>query len=86
MGLPNILVDPHNPIVPEKIQNQANTQDLSQAFLPLLNSASTETKKQLEGFAKIRRMLSQGGAATNVAKGILEQIGAAEFNRTPSWL
>lgn len=86
IGLPNILSDPYHPIVPEFLQSNANSQNLAKALIPLLNHQSPEAKKQLEGFAQIRQSLSQGGTATNVAKGILRQIGAADFASSVSFL
>ena len=84
-GLPNILTDPYHPIVPEQFQDEATSQNLANALLPLLNHQSEEAKRQLEGFAKIRQSLSQGGTATNVAKGILQQMGIADFAKSVTW-
>ncbi|HEY9745195.1 MAG TPA: hypothetical protein V6C99_03140, partial [Oculatellaceae cyanobacterium] len=71
IGLPNILTDPDHPIVPECLREKANARHLTKALLPLLNRQSQECRRQLDGFAQIRRNLSRGGAASNVAKGIL---------------
>jgi lipid-A-disaccharide synthase len=86
IGLPNILLDPNNPGIPECLQDKATPNDLAEALLPLLDRKSPEARRQMEGFAQIRRMLSQGGAAANVAKGILREIGAADFTQSVSWL
>lgn len=86
IGLPNILLAPNNPSIPECLQEKANPSDLAEALLPLLNRESSEARRQLEGFSQIRRMLSQGGAAANVAKGILKAIGAGDFTKSVNWL
>lgn len=76
MGLPNILTDVQNPIVPELWQEQATSRAITQAVLPLFEPASPQTLRQRNGFAKIRQELNTGGAAQNVAEGILELISA----------
>jgi lipid-A-disaccharide synthase len=74
MGLPNILTDVHHPIVPELWQNQVNPSAIAHAVLPLFEPGSVQTLRQRNGFAKIRQELNTGGAAENVAKGILTLI------------
>ncbi|WP_373533289.1 lipid-A-disaccharide synthase [Vampirovibrio sp.] len=71
MGLPNILTDVNHPIVPELWQTQVQPSAIAQAVLPLLEPGSVQTLRQRNGFAKIRQELNTGGAAQNVAKGIL---------------
>lgn len=76
MGLPNILTDVHNPIVPELWQDNANPKAITNAVLPLFDPASMQTLKQRNGFEKIRQELNKGGAAKNVARGVLNLLGA----------
>ncbi len=78
MGLPNILTDMEHPIVPELWQDDANASAIVKAVLPLLDPGSASTLKQRNGFAKIREALSQGGAAENVAHGILRLLAVSQ--------
>lgn len=78
MGLPNILTDMENPIVPELWQDNANPRAIANAVLPLFDPASSQALKQRNGFEKIRRELNKGGAARNVAIGLLRLLDAQE--------
>lgn len=78
MGLPNILTDMDNPIVPELWQDAANPKAIANAALPLFDAASSQTLKQRNGFEKIRQELNKGGAARNVAVGILSLLSVPE--------
>lgn len=71
IGLPNILTDMHNPIVPELWQDKANPQTISETVRPLFDRQSVEVQKALRGFEQIQLDLNVGNAAANVAEGIL---------------
>jgi lipid-A-disaccharide synthase len=74
IGLPNILLDPAHPVVPELMQDAASPGGIAEAVIPLLDRTSSETGRMLFGFEQIRRRLNQGNAPTNVAAGILEML------------
>lgn len=74
IGLPNILTDMENPIVPELLQYEATPERLRDAFLPLLAPDSLEVRRQKAGFARIREVLDRGDAPERVAEGILQLI------------
>lgn len=76
MGLPNILNGTEQPIVPEILQDAISPKSIANAVLPLFDPASSQTLKQRNGFEKIRQELNKGGAAQNVAVGILRLLGA----------
>jgi len=72
LGLPNILTDMQNPPVPELWQDAVNPKQITENLLPLLNPVSPQSQRQLQAFEDITQKLNLGGAAENVAKGILQ--------------
>lgn len=74
IGLPNILTDMQNPIIRELWQSHVNPKEMAETLLPLLDKKSEAYRRQMDGFADIRKKL-KGDAPMNVARGILEQLG-----------
>lgn len=75
MGLPNILTDMKYPIVEELWQDEVTPQNIRDAVVPLFDPTLPQVVRQKSGFKQIRQELNIGEAPTNVAKGILSQLG-----------
>ncbi len=68
LGLPNILCDMDNPIVPECLQERASADIMTQAALPLLDPTSPETRHQQWGYQKIQHELGHLSAIEEMAR------------------
>jgi lipid-A-disaccharide synthase len=77
MGLPNILTDMKHPIVPELWQHEANPQAIAQAVKPLFDATTPQWIRQKAGFDKICKDMAVGDAPSNVARGVLNLLGAS---------
>ena len=63
-------------VVPELLQDRAETGALADALRPLLNPADPRTRAQREGFDLVRRRLGEPGATTRVVALAEELLGA----------
>lgn len=70
-GIANIIANRY--VCPEVIQFKATPEALARELLPLLTD-SPERKAMLEGFAEVRALLGNGGAAQRAAQVVLNEI------------
>jgi lipid-A-disaccharide synthase len=66
VALANLVADER--LAPELLQDAATPTALADALLPLLDAGSSDRARMLEGFARIRAALGDGGAAARVAE------------------
>lgn len=74
-GLPNILTDMKYPIIQELWQDAVTPEQIRDAVIPLFDPTLPQVVRQKGGFKQIRQELNIGEAPSNVAKGILQQLG-----------
>ena len=72
IGLPNILTDMNNPIVPELLQDALTPANLAKSALPLLDKNSPESRRAQAGFAEIRAKLGAHNAPEAIARKLVE--------------
>jgi lipid-A-disaccharide synthase len=60
-------------IVPEFIQSEMTSENLTNAMIPLLNKTS-ERKKMLLGYEKVRRTLGLPGVYDRAAEAIINRL------------
>jgi lipid-A-disaccharide synthase len=63
-------------VVPELLQDHAETEPLAAAVRPLLDPDDPRTRAQHEGFALVRKRLGEPGATTRVVALVEELLGA----------
>ncbi len=75
-GLPNILVDPENPMIQELLQEDVTPQKITEALLPLFDSHSLAYQKAMAGFDKIAEKIPFNGksATETVAHELLKLL------------
>ncbi len=84
IGLPNILTDMQNPIVPELWQDAVHPERISQAIRPFLNRESPEYQRAMAGFQSIRQTLGSKNAPEAVAEALYQVIGKSAVMAGPS--
>lgn len=72
IGIVNVIAGRR--ICPEYIQHEATPQNLADALLPLLEDGRPR-QSMLQGFAEVRDLLGQGGAARRAAAILAEALG-----------
>lgn len=75
LGLPNILVDPYQPIVSELLMEDMNADNMARELTALLNPESLAYQKAIKGYQTIQNLMPTESAAQNVAKTLERIIG-----------
>lgn len=70
-GIANIIANRY--ICPELIQFEATPEALARELIPLLTD-SPERQAMMQGYAEVRALLGEGGAAQRAAKVVLEEL------------
>lgn len=74
IGLPNILTDMKNPIVPELWQNDVNPETIVRTAKPFLEVTSAQTQHAMQGFRRIQASLGSENAPEAVARQLAEWL------------
>lgn len=74
IGLPNVLTNINQPIVPELHQYDVTPDNIARALLPFLNTQSEPYTKTLSGFQTLREILGSQKAAQGVASHMMQQL------------
>jgi lipid-A-disaccharide synthase len=77
-GLPNVLVNPDDPIVPELLQERCAPQPIADTLMALMTEDHPVRQKSLAGYSVIdtqfKALQAKGHAANHVAQGVLVLI------------
>lgn len=74
IGLPNILTDMQNPIMPELWQSEVNPQHIAQQILPFLDPSSQSYQRAIKGCQEIRQTLGQWNAIEKLAEELVKAL------------